>query len=226
MNGQRVLGVFAKWPVPGGVKTRLGPPAFAARVASAFLRDTLDRLSRVQHADQRVLNFAPLASERDFASLTAGRYGLRPQGEGDLGQRLARFCAEVVARGARSVVVVGTDSPTLPVEYVEEAFDKLEPGPNTLVLGPAADGGYYLFGCAGGVPPVFTGIDWSTARVLHQTVARLQDPAWKLVLLPPWYDVDTPDDWELLKGHVAALRRAGIDPGIPDTESLLWEARP
>jgi hypothetical protein len=43
----------------------------------------------------------------------------------------------------------------------------------------------------------------------------------RLALLPPWYDVDTPDDWNLLRGHVAALRRAGLDPGIPHTEALL-----
>ena len=52
-------------------------------------------------------------------------------------------------------------------------------------------------------------------------MARLSDPGWRLALLPPWYDVDTPQDWDLLRGHVAALRRAGADPAVPHTEALL-----
>ena len=64
-------------------------------------------------------------------------------------------------------------------------------------------------------------LSWSSAAVLADTVARLDDPAWRLSLLPLWYDVDTPADWSMLRGHVAALRLAGIDPGVPETEALL-----
>ena len=66
-----------------------------------------------------------------------------------------------------------------------------------MVLGPALDGGYYLIGCGRRLPPVFEGVRWSTNHVLADTVARLADPSWRLALLPPWYDVDTPEDWEL-----------------------------
>jgi rSAM/selenodomain-associated transferase 1 len=221
----RVLGLFAKWPRPGRVKTRLAAatsPDWAAAVAAAFLADLLDRLADVPA--RRVLAYAPPEDGREFARLTAGRYDLLPQADGDLGRRLASFFAGQLAGGARSVVVLGTDSPTLPPAYVERAFAELERA--DVVLGPAADGGYYLIGCAGRVPPVFDGIAWGSARVLGQTAARLSDPGWRLALLPPWYDVDTLDDWRALCGHLAALRRAGIDPGLPRTESLCRTSDP
>jgi rSAM/selenodomain-associated transferase 1 len=216
--GGRVLGVFAKRPEPGLVKTRLGAatsPEWAARVAAAFLADLLDRLAEVD-AD-RVVAFAPDEHADSFAALAQDRYDLVPQGPGDLGARLARFFAARFEEGARAVVVVGTDSPTLPVEWIGRALDELSRA--NVVLGPATDGGYYLLGLSRPLPSLFEGVDWGTERVLRQTVERLGDAT--LVLLPPWYDVDGPADWEVLAGHVAALRRAGINPNVPRTERLL-----
>ena len=117
-----------------------------------------------------------------------------------------------------TVRFTSTDSPTLPPAFVEQAFAELERA--DVVLGPATDGGYYLLGCRR-LPPIFDGIAWSGSRVLAETVARLSDPAWRLAVLPPWYDVDTPDDWQMLRGHLAALLRAGVDPDLPHTLELL-----
>ena len=60
--------------------------------------------------------------------------------------------------------------------------------------------------------------------MLADTLAALADPRWRLALLPPWYDVDTADDWAVLCGHLAALRRAGLDPGVPRTETLMRDS--
>jgi rSAM/selenodomain-associated transferase 1 len=212
-----VLGIFAKWPRPGAVKTRLGlPPEHAAAVARAFLLDTLARLAPLPV--RRVVVFSPRDAQEDFAALLPTGFDLVAQADGDLGARLEAFFACALASGAQRVVAVGTDSPTLPPEHVAQAFRLVEDA--DVVLGPAGDGGYYLIGCRR-LPPVFAGIAWSSATVLAETVARLDDPAWRLALLPPWYDVDTPADWEMLREHVAALRRAGINPGVPETEALL-----
>ena len=215
----RVLGLFAKWPAPGAVKTRLaaGDPAWGARAARAFLLDTMHRLAAVDA--RRVLVFAPADREADFASVTAGRFALTPQVDGDLGRRMATFVERQLDEGARAVVLIGADSPTLPVEFVERAFADLERA--DVVLGPAADGGYYLVGCGPARPPLFDAVAWGGASVLADTVAALADPRWRLAVLPPWYDVDTPDDWTMLCGHLAALRRAGVDPGAPHTEALI-----
>src|SRR5262249_8525270 len=141
-----------------------------------------------------------------------------------LGARLAGFVADEIRAGADSVVLVGTDSPTLPVAFVERAFQELDR--SNVVLGPATDGGYYLVGCARRVPPIFDGVTCGGPHVLAERVARLAGPSWRLAVLPPWYDVDTLDDWRMLRGHLAALRRAGIDPGVPHTEDLLRAADP
>lgn len=199
-----VLGVFAKCPEPGRVKTRLGfAPESAAAIAAAFLRDTLERLTPTPA--RRIVVTAPPGA--DFTPYLAPGWEQEPQGAGDLGDRLRRFFELHLPAGA--VVAVGTDSPTLPVEYVTQAFSHLaEPG---VVLGPATDGGYYLIGVRGELPPLFANIDWSSPRVLEQTVSALP-PGVRLTLLPPWYDVDTADDWQLLRGHRAALLRAGTTP--------------
>jgi rSAM/selenodomain-associated transferase 1 len=218
--GSCVLGLFAKWPRAGDVKTRLAADSsteWAAEVASAFLHDLVDRLAAVQA--HRVLAFTPSAAEAAFADLARGRYALAPQAEGDLGRRLAAFFSEQFRAGARSVVVLGTDSPTLPLAIVEQAFAELQRA--DVVLGPATDGGYYLIGCAGRLPPVFEDIAWGTSSALLDTVRRLAASACRLAVLSPWYDVDALDDWRMLEGHVAALRRAGLDPGVPHTERLM-----
>jgi uncharacterized protein len=228
----RVLGVLAKQPLPGLVKTRLAAetsPQWAARVAAAFLTDSLDRLASIDA--HRVLAYAPPEAESFFSQLARGRFALMPQVEGDLGQRMAAFFDQQFQTGPTKMVLLGIDSPTLPLSYVEEAFEKLDRA--DLVLGPATDGGYYLVGCSGGrisnlsspLPPIFENVTWGRPNVLKTTVARLQDSSWKLELLPSWYDVDTLNDWRMLRGHLAALRRAGLNPGLPCTESLAMESQ-
>jgi rSAM/selenodomain-associated transferase 1 len=215
MIRERVLGVFAKWPSAGRVKTRLAAattPEWAVEVAAAFLADTLDRVAPLNM--QRVVVFTPDDSQQAFAELAGERFTLTTQGPGNLGERLARFFA---THDGCPTIAIGSDSPTLPVGLIEEAFRLLKEA--DVVLGPATDGGYYLVGSGRFVPSLFEGIDWSSCRVLAQTVQQLGKAS--LALLPPWYDVDGLDDWHMLAGHVAALRRAGVDPGIPRTEVLL-----
>jgi uncharacterized protein len=215
----RVLGIFAKQPLPATVKTRLAretSPAWAAQVAAALLADVLARLAQLPA--RRVIAFAPAAARAWFENAAQGGFELEPQTDGDLGQRLQAFYESQYAQRAEAIVVIGTDSPTLPVAFIEEAFDRLQTA--DLVLGPAGDGGYYLIGSGRRLPPVFDGIAWSSPTVLGETVRRLAGASWRLALLPPWYDVDTLADWQMLCGHVAALRRAGLDPTVPHVEAM------
>jgi uncharacterized protein len=221
----RVLGLFAKRPEPLLVKTRLAAASsaqWAASVAEAFLLDTIQRLGRVEA--RRVLAFAPADAAAYFDAIAKGRFAVVPQVEGDLGERMSAFFKSQLQRGAGRAVLVGTDSPTLPLPYIERAFQNLDE--SDLVIGPATDGGYYLIGCRQWTPELFDSIPWGTSRVLADTMERLKTLGLRTALLPPWYDVDTLDDWYMLMGNVAALRRAGEDPGIPHTEALLMEAVP
>src|SRR5947199_232564 len=104
----RVLGLFAKWPAPGRVKTRLAAetsPEWASQVASAFLLDSLDRLASCE--GRRVLAFAPDDAGPLFAPLAGGRFCLAPQGDGDLGRRMARFFENALGAGAEAAVLLG-----------------------------------------------------------------------------------------------------------------------
>ena len=214
-----VLGIFAKFPAPGTVKTRLGgSPEHGAAVARAFLLDVLERTESVDA--ERVVVFAPADAREEMARLVGPGISLVPQTAGGLGERLERFIGDRLDAGADRVVVIGTDSPTLPAALLARAFEELAHA--DLILGPATDGGYYLVGCRCRLP-IFDGIAWSRDTVLAETVARLTDPRWSLSLLPPWYDVDTAEDWAMLRGHVRAMRRAGIDPGVRRTEAILDE---
>ena len=82
------------------------------------------------------------------------------------------------------MVLIGSDSPTMPAQFIDDAFAALDSDP--VVLGPSRDGGYYLVGAAGQVPPIFTEIDWSTPAVWRQTVDRLGKAGCRFAELPPW----------------------------------------
>jgi hypothetical protein len=221
-----MLGLFAKQPVAGECKTRLAPGIgneAAAELAAAFVRDTSARFGRVGSA--RCLAYAPptTAARSFFEGSGNGQYELWPQPEGDLGVRLTAFFHEGLARFER-VVVIGADSPTLPVTYVEEAFESLRE--RDCVLGPAADGGFYLVGLRRLHPDLFSGVEWSTPRVLEQIVERLRAAGFSLSLLPVWYDVDTWDDLQLLQGHLAAMRQTGQACDLPATAKILAMLHP
>src|SRR5262249_62418629 len=101
-----------------------------------------------------------------------------------------------------------------------------ERGGARVAPGRAREGGSSLLGCVPPLPPLFEGVRWSTPHVLTDTVARLTDGGPQVAVLPPWYDVDTLDDWRMLQGHLSLLRHAGVEPGVPHTEHLAREPLP
>jgi hypothetical protein len=222
-----VLGIFVKHPIAGQVKTRLAAELGgerAAEIYAAFVADIVTRFSET--ADERTLCFAPdtaLAREY-FETLASGKYRLCPQPTGDLGVRMHSFIEQHIDCDDDGVVVIGSDSPTLPREHVERAFDELTRA--DCVLGPATDGGYYLIGMRGRVWPIFSKIEWSGCRVLEQTVKLIAEVGPKLALLPVWYDVDTPADLEVLAGHLGALAAAGSLINVEATRRALAKCSP
>ncbi len=217
------LGIFVKHPIPGKVKTRLGAKIGndrSAELYTAFQQDLMDRF----HFDgiQRVLCFSsPLPESKDFfQGLVNANDELWEQPKLELGERLNQFFAEALNRNG-PVVVIGSDSPTLPRSYIEQAFELLSQ--NDIVLGPAVDGGYYLIGQRKLIPELFENIDWSSLEVLNQTVQQVQRSGNSLGLLPPWYDIDSFDDLVSLRGHMNALECAGKTQEIPRRTRTLVE---
>jgi glycosyltransferase A (GT-A) superfamily protein (DUF2064 family) len=107
--------------------------------------------------------------------------------------------------GYDSVVVIGADSPTLPADYLYEAFERLS-DEDDVVVGPAEDAGYYLIGMRKFRREIFADIPWGTPGVLSATNDRMRDAGLKLNLLPTWYDVDTPAELEKLKEDIESGR--------------------
>jgi hypothetical protein len=207
--------LFAKDPQPGQVKTRLQPllsAQLAAQVYAAFLRDSAETLAACQ-AGRKVVAFAPATGGDSLRSLLSESTGLgyEPQPEGDLGQRMASLCRWAITEGCEGVLLLGSDSPAMPASYIDQGLARLAAA--DVVIGPCVDGGYCLLGLRAdafesAAPALFEGIDWSTGRVLEQTVAALPDEI-RLALLPTWYDVDLPEEVGFLRAHLMALARSG-----------------
>ncbi|MBS0202696.1 MAG: TIGR04282 family arsenosugar biosynthesis glycosyltransferase [Planctomycetes bacterium] len=216
----RTFGVFCKHPRPGQVKTRLAEhigPASAVTLAAAFLDDLTLEFRNI--AQRRILGYSPADSAHYFHHFSRFGYDLWPQPEGDLGARLSAFFSETLQTVDDRTVLIGSDSPTIPREYVQLAFEKLDEF--DCVVGPAMDGGYYLVGLRRCIPQLFENIVWSGASVLHQTVQRISGLGLSLGLLPPWYDIDDLDDLWMLAGHIQALTRSGQTHPCPVTATVL-----
>jgi glycosyltransferase A (GT-A) superfamily protein (DUF2064 family) len=127
------------------------------------------------------------------------RLTIEPQAEGDLGAKLAAAVATHLPHGP--VVIIGSDAPTLPRAYLHQALDGLME--HDVVVGPAGDGGYYLVGARVPVPEIFADIAWSTPAVWPTTEQRLAGRSYSV--LPPWYDVDEPEDLRRLIAELATL---------------------
>lgn len=202
---------FGRLPEPGRTKTRLAPALghdAAARLYQAFLDDLVSVDVGTVERELRVPD-RPGAVE-----CLGGRYpglAVRLQPRGDLGARLRAAFSAAFDEGADHVVVVGTDHPTLPPDYVERAFAALPDA--DLVLGPTRDGGYYLIGlrrlgwpgCAG----LLEDAPWSSSDLLRWTRERAVRLDLNLVETPEWYDVDTPEDLEHLRRDVSADSATG-----------------
>jgi rSAM/selenodomain-associated transferase 1 len=183
------LGVFAKQPLPGQVKTRLTPPLSPAEAAALYeisLRETLERCCAAGLAP--VLFYA---GNRDYFRSTFPDVELVAQVPGDLGRRMtaamARFFQEANCRGA---VLIGSDSPDMPLTLLREAFSTLLDNASDCVIAPAADGGYVLIGLRHLWAELFTQVPWSSREVLAVTRIKAVNSGLRYQEISGWEDVD------------------------------------
>ncbi|MEE8525363.1 MAG: TIGR04282 family arsenosugar biosynthesis glycosyltransferase [Thermoanaerobaculia bacterium] len=214
--------LFTKPPRPGRVKTRLIGELSAEEAAelhAAFLGDIEESLRRggfglcvawaLDAGD-------PLpAGPATTTSTAAATAGFRQQGE-DLGARLYNGLRRM-ADSYEMIAAVGSDSPELGPEIVEDAFARLAAGTD-VVIGPTRDGGYYLIGVRRETlrRELFDGIAWSTESVLDQTRESCRELGLAVELLPEIDDVDVGEDLRRLARRLGA---AGDPP--PRTRALL-----
>ncbi len=207
--------IFAKSPIPGKVKTRLIPsitPIEAAELYKAFVTDIIFNTHKLK-CERVTIAYTPSNAEATFHNICDQSVNYLPQKGHTLGERMKNAFKYAFDKGSKRTIIIGTDSPTLPLSYIHKAFDALKEVPVT--LGPTFDGGYYLIGLSEQNDAIFDGVDWSTSMVFGQTLARIQAINKQLYVLPPWYDVDTPDNLEFLRSHIHAMKMSGYED-IPE----------
>jgi rSAM/selenodomain-associated transferase 1 len=218
VNGPRGLVVVGKAPHAGSTKTRLSPPlspADAADLYAAFLTDTLaTALTLDWHSVTLVYPPAEDAGDA-LRALVQPTIGLKAQLGLGLGAALADAFASHFEAGFGRVVLIGSDNPSLPRRLIADADGALED--SDLVLGPSADGGYYLIGMDRPHLGVFERIQWSTSVVYRQTLERAAGLRLRTGSIDEWYDVDTIDD--LARLH-AELANQGLEVA-PATRAVL-----
>lgn len=200
--------VVAKKPAPGQTKTRLCPPLTsyqAAELYECFLRDTLDVMRKVPGVE-RVIGYLP-DNAQDYFRQLAPDMALTCQCGASLGERLDYLLTEALTSGSQMAIVMDSDSPTLPVTYISQAFDRLSTA--DVVIGPTQDGGYYLIGMKQPQPRLLRQVQMSTHHVLADTLALAESSGLSVSLLPTWYDVDTIDDLYKLDSEIARMSANG-----------------
>lgn len=201
------VAVLARAPSQGGKRrlfAALGRDADPALLQALFL-DTLDAAMATGH--RVIVGVEPPDALDVVRTLVPPAVDLVPQPEGDLGRRMRALMGEAFARGATAVVLVGSDLPDLPATSIREAFARLATSVDAVVLGPAADGGYYLIG-ARDVPEAFTGIDWGGPDVLAQTESAVARTGRPCLRVAAHRDVDRPEDLRRVR---ARRTRAWVD---------------
>ncbi|HHZ82776.1 MAG TPA: glycosyltransferase [Nitrospirales bacterium] len=202
VSNKRALVVFAKAPIPGTVKTRLCPPLSpeeATALHASFAMDAIERTKKVAgklKADRLVACDPDMA--HPFFNALRSHHGvklLQQRGQ-DLGERMGGIMQELFDRDYSSVVITGSDLPTLPSGEISQAFGLL--ADHDCVLGPCPDGGYYLVGLRCPRPELFSDVPWGTSEVLQLTKDKAAALNLKLGLTAPWSDIDTPDDLRTL----------------------------
>ncbi len=203
---KRALIVFAKVPEPNQVKTRLATlitPEESAALYEAFLKDALDHYLSMD-LDVR-LYFGPSDEAIPAALQPAGLTVHQQKGEG-LGARMAAAFAETFVAGYEQIFIIGTDHPTLPEVFIEQAFVMLDEA-KSISIGPSEDGGYYLLGMNSFYPQVFKNMTYSHDKVFEQTLEKAEATDAEIYVLPPWYDVDDPETLIRLAGDLETAQQ-------------------
>jgi rSAM/selenodomain-associated transferase 1 len=159
----------------------------------ALLLDTLDAVRDTADADL-VVAFEPPDAIAEMRALVGDGGRLFPQQGDTLGDRMRNAFGHLFAAGYSTIVMIGSDLPSLPASHLAQAFQYLRDRPDALVIGPATDGGYYLIGLRRLCPALFTAIAWSTADVLMTTTSIAATCGLTVSFVSPWHDVDTVDD--------------------------------
>ncbi len=208
--------MFAKYPEKGKVKSRLcqqWDESLVVLLYRLFIEDLLDRLSGGDY--QFRITYHPVEKRTSFIEQFGDGFSYMPQIGEDLGERMKNTFIRCFSEGFQSVVIIGSDSPDLPRRIIGEAFQALER--HGAVIGPSFDGGYYLIGFSNKSfsSGAFDGMKWGTDTVFKKTMQHLQEAGIPVHVLPPWRDIDRPED-------IAALIKDNEKTDFPGSKTMTW----
>jgi len=194
-NQKTCILLFVKYPKKGTVKLRLCRDLdedLVVEMYRCFVQDTLKMIKKINLPF--FICFHPPEAQNKFVQWLGSTHQFLPQTGSDLGERMKNSFTEVFTKGVQNAILMGSDSPDLPENYVNQAITTLKN--KDVVLGPTRDGGYYLIGfrTTAFTPQVFDEIHWSTPLVLQETLIKLQQAQRSVGLLPVWNDIDTFSD--------------------------------
>lgn len=191
MNIMNVLLIFVKNPVAGKVKTRLAATLGDQKALDIYielLKITKDVTLLVQ-AERHVWYSSKIDKDDIWDPDQFSKY---LQMGDSLGERMLRAFENAFNDGAKKVIIIGSDCPGITTEHIEKAYRLLND--SNVVIGPSADGGYFLLGMNRYLPELFSGIDWSTSKVLEQTKKILDQVGMSYAELEQLNDIDTAED--------------------------------
>ena len=198
--------VFARYPLPGRVKTRLAAALGERPAAGIYARLLYTYLLDLVHANHAAFSIELSLSapeEVAFFGDAFPEFMVTHQQPGDIGARMSAAFNAAFARGATQVILTGSDIPGIGREAISAAFSLLDEAP--VVLAPAEDGGYTLIGMQAPGTPLFDNITWSTFRVLEQTVTLAEGQGAAVRFLATTYDIDTQEDYERWRHSLVRL---------------------
>lgn len=205
-RGSERLIVFVKAPIPGKVKTRLASKLGDQAACEAYETLVSHLFRQLRGLSNVTLCFAPDDAASKIEPWLQPGWNARPQGDGDLGARLARTIHEAFDAGASKVIAIGSDCPYISQTDIKIGWRKL--GSCDVLVGPATDGGYWLIGLNAARPQLFADIPWSTDQVLGETLRKCKESSLRIDLLGILEDVDDLGSWQrFLAESGAALRK-------------------
>lgn len=218
------LYLFAKAPVAGQAKKRLCPPldfSESAKVASALLAHAINAVES-NWPGQSVLSVTPDTKHAAFSAvIQSNHWRTTVQSKLDLGCRMCESLEQGVEL-AGSAAVLGTDIPSINRDILQQAFNGLARGQQ--VIGPTADGGFYLLGMNQSPRALFQGIRWGTDEVYAKLMENAQANGVYLKALPILSDCDYYEDLQAaantLPDFAKRLTQAGFDLGLLNLHPL------
>ncbi len=191
---QDALVIFAKYPEPGAVKTRLGPQ-FSPEEASQFYRLMAEEIVKVHSqagSYKCIVCCFPEEKIDEFRSWLGEKIHLIPQRGEDLGTKQLNAFIDSEKLGFNRTIIIGSDCPSITVSDIEEAFVHIEG--DKIALGPSDDGGYYLIGSTLPRADLFEGVNWSTTSVFSEVASNAEKVGVDIATLPGRNDIDTYED--------------------------------